>query len=60
MGSSLIYKDFFFKRTGKNHNSLVVNHVLHQVLHVVMDEELGGNMSPNIEYPFIPELVKNY
>ena len=26
-----------------------------------MDEELGGyNMSPNIEYSFIPEFVKNY
>ena len=26
-----------------------------------MDEELGGNKtSPNIEYPFIPELVNNY
>ena len=26
-----------------------------------MDDELrGNNTSPNIEYPFIPELVKNY
>lgn len=37
------------------------HHVLDRVLRVVMDEELGGNnTSPNIEYPFIPELVKNY
>ena len=37
------------------------HHVLDRVLHIVMDEELGGNnMSPNIKYPFIPEFVKNY
>ena len=36
-------------------------HILDRVLRVVMDHELGGNnTSPNIEYPFIPELVKNY
>ena len=37
------------------------HHVLDRVLCIVMDDELGGNnTSPNIEYPFIPELVKNY
>lgn len=37
------------------------HHILDRVLRVVMDHELGGNnTSPNIEYPFIPELVKNY
>lgn len=34
------------------------HHVLDLVLRVVMDDELGGNnISPNIEYPFIRELV---
>ena len=37
------------------------HHVLDRLLRLVMDDELGGNnTSPNIEYPFIPELVKNY
>ena len=37
------------------------HHILDRVLRLLMNEELGGNnTSPNIEYPFIPELVKNY
>ena len=36
-------------------------HILDRVLRLVMDDDLGGNnTSPNIEYPFIPELVNNY
>ena len=31
------------------------------MLRLVMDDKLGGNStSPNIEYPFVSELVKNY
>ena len=37
------------------------HHVLDRILRLVMDEELGGNTtSPNIEYPFVSELLKNY
>jgi len=37
------------------------HHVLDRILHLVMDQELGGNAtSPSIEYPFVSELVKNY
>ena len=36
------------------------HHVLDRVLRIVIDDELGGiNTSPNIEYSFIPKLVKN-
>jgi hypothetical protein len=37
------------------------HHILDRILRVVMDEELGGKTkSPNIEYPFVSELVENY
>ena len=37
------------------------HHVLNQILQLVMDEELGSYTgSPNIQYPFVPQLVKNY
>ena len=37
------------------------HHVLDRILRVVMDKELGGNTrSPNIEYPFVFQLVKKY
>jgi hypothetical protein len=37
------------------------HHVLDRILRVVMDEELGGKTSsPNIEYPFVPQLLKDY
>jgi len=37
------------------------HHVLDRILRLVMDEKLGGaTTSPNIEYPFVFELLKNY
>ena len=37
------------------------HHVLDRMLRLVMDDKLGGNnTSPNIEYPFVSGLVKNY
>ncbi|MEJ2259197.1 MAG: hypothetical protein P8X78_01580 [Nitrosopumilaceae archaeon] len=37
------------------------HHILDRILRIVMDEEFGVNTkSPNIEYPFVSYLVKNY
>jgi hypothetical protein len=37
------------------------HHILDKILRLVMDEKLiGTTSSPNIEYPFIPHLIKNY
>ena len=37
------------------------HHILDRILCLVTDEELGGNIrSPNIEYPFVSKLMKNY
>jgi hypothetical protein len=37
------------------------HHILDRILRLVMDEELGGNtVSPNIDYPFVPNVIKNY
>ena len=37
------------------------HHILDRILCLVMDEELGGNTrSPNIKYPFMSKLMKNY
>ena len=37
------------------------HHVFDRVLSVVMDEEIGGSTkSPNIEYPFVPQLMNSY
>jgi len=37
------------------------HHVLDRILRLVMDDELGGaTRSPNIEYPFVSDLLKNY
>ena len=37
------------------------HHVLDRILRLVMDEELGGDTkSPNIEYPFVSELLNKY
>ena len=56
-----VTKNFFFKNRKKPQLIGCQHNVLDRVLRIVMDEELGGNnKSPNIEYPIIPELVKNY
>ena len=37
------------------------HHILDRILRVVMDEELGGSTtSPNIEYPFVYQLMNSY
>lgn len=37
------------------------HHVLDRILRVVMDEEIGGSTtSPNIEYPFVSQLMNSY
>lgn len=37
------------------------HHVLDKILRVVMDRELGGNTrSPNMEYPFMSQLMNKY
>jgi len=35
--------------------------VLDRILHLLVDEELGANItSPNIEYPFVSQEMTNY
>ena len=37
------------------------HHILDRIFRLVMDEELvGSTKSPNIEYPFVSELLNNY
>ena len=37
------------------------HHMLDRILRVVMDEEIGeSTTSPNIEYPFVPQLMNSY
>ena len=37
------------------------HHIFDKILCLVMDEEFGGNArSPNVEYPLVSKLMKNY
>ena len=52
---------FTEKRINKPLFNSCQHHVFDRILRLVMDEELGSKtQSPNIEYPFVPQLLKVY
>ena len=56
--SHSVTKTFFFQKNREEPQFIgCQHHLIDRVLRIIMDEELGGNnTSPNIEYPFIPDL----
>ena len=57
----ILQRMFTEKRINKPQFISCQHHVLDRILRLVMDEELGSKtQSPNIEYPFVSQLLKEY
>ena len=57
----ILQRMFTEKRINKPQFISCQHHVLDRILRLVMDEELGNKTQlPNIEYPFVSQLLKEY
>ena len=57
----ILQQMFTEKRINKPQFISCQHHVLDRILRFVLDEELGSKaQSPNIEYPFVSQLLKEY